>query len=144
MNLLLSLALLVVLAQASPNPANPGGGLTITQEVVPWANIATSVSFGALAWYLITVQLPRMQDKFSEEIKASRESYKEEIKQEREGCDRRHAEIQLGQQKISDTLRDILHILNGISQSRAMEKALRERLSEMTGIKIDPTPPTNT
>lgn len=121
---------LLILAQAATPP-------TISQDVVPWAQVATSLSFAGLAWYLITVQIPKLIERFITSLEATQKFHAEESRYEREGCDRRHLELvslitsRFDQASEKDDrsyelLREVRHEAANIAHSRAMERAANE------------------
>lgn len=89
--------LLALLAQAPPS---------VGQDLAPWLQTATSLGFGGLAWWLVTVQIPRMMREFREEMADARAANAKEqsdcrdafalaLAEERKGCaeERRQAAL---------------------------------------------------
>lgn len=118
----------LVLAQAAP---------TVTQEVVPWVQVAGTSTIGGLLVYLITVYLPRRDDKIAEELKAARLDYlkqsqeeralyRETGKAERDECERRHKEILERLLAAHDAAREANHGVKNLLQIEANKRAADE------------------
>lgn len=59
---------------------------TNTELYSVFANLATAGGFGALVWYLIVKEIPRQQDKFSQDLDKICETHKRVSTDQSEHC----------------------------------------------------------
>jgi hypothetical protein len=117
---------------------------SVSQEVVPWVQVAGTSTVGGLLVYLITVYLPKRDDKIAEEMKAARLDYlkqsneertlyREQGDKERAECERRHQELMRAvlaghalSQEVKEIVRESKHGVANLLQTEANRRAAGE------------------
>jgi hypothetical protein len=76
-------------------------------ELQSWLQIATSTGFVGLAWYLIVIALPRMQERFDEHSKMQITEFRNQIKDLIDRHERQIQSMNLAHEKQIDLIKAI-------------------------------------